>query len=154
VDLNEIVNAIGGPTDIPVQPDGGSDVAPLAGLGDGQGAAEAFPARDPGAGTPSTGGLTPNPQEPSDGSVMRGYRGGTYSNVGPDNAPAQFDISTSQVGRLTAGARNRPEATAAADGQPANPADEAGLRQTRLDAGQGRGVPSEFGSTPKRFRPL
>lgn len=92
-----------GPVDYPNRPEGGpwggeNASEPLPG-----GTArwpEPSPANMPtpamGAGVPGTGGLTPNPGEPTSGSIQKGYKGDGYASAAPPNVEADEGWAVAQ----------------------------------------------------------
>ncbi len=81
-----------GPVSYPNTPEGGAEGGALAGPPLPGGTArypEPSPANMPtsamGAGVPGSEGLTPNPGEPTSGSIQKGYKGDSYAAGGSDD---------------------------------------------------------------------
>lgn len=93
-----------GPVDYPNRPEGGleggtSDYTPMPG---GTNVPEqphpAFmPTSAMGAGIPGWGGLTPNPGEPADGTVRKGWKGDAYADAAPPNVEASNGLDVGQT---------------------------------------------------------
>jgi hypothetical protein len=102
--IDEVAAAIGGPTDVPHQPEGGSDVTPLTGHHLTKPAAEpgvTVPGAQRGAGSAS---LTPAPGEPADGRVRKGFLGSSYR----EGSLTAAQPPLRGVASLTAGVVNTP----------------------------------------------
>jgi hypothetical protein len=108
-----------GPVDYPNRPEGGPWGGENAGEPLPGGTArwpEPSPANMPtphmGAGVPGTSGLTPNPGEPTDGTVQKGYKGDGYVKGGGDafQTPANSgnEFETGGANASTAEALNTP----------------------------------------------
>lgn len=92
-----------GPVDYPNRPEGGAEGGTLAGPPLPGGTArypEAFPATvepQQGAGVPGVGGLTPNPGEPTSGTVHIGWKGDGYANAAPPVVDATQGLMVAQT---------------------------------------------------------
>ena len=144
MNLEEIQAAIGGPTHVPSQPEGGSDVQPLPGHGASgpgtQPAPENVTAAQ-GAGSTS-GGLTPGAQQVN-GSIHIGGVNRPDSSQGP----RQLSVVPG-LGALTAGGNfgaNRPPGGAMPGGEPVGRPDHALGR----DQSTGAGLNPALGRMPK-----
>ncbi len=142
MDVNEIKAAIGGPTAVPHQPEGGSNVVPLNPTGLDKTTAEPFPVNvEPQQGAGSGGYLTPGAQ-PGSGTILVGGNA-------PDSSGAPEQRPTlSGIPRLTAGQINRPSDGSAVG---AVPSEAPGAPSTSLSAGggTGQGLNPALGWMPK-----
>src|SRR5260221_7536913 len=93
-----------GPVDYPNRPEGGleggtPDYTPMPGGTNvpPQPHPAFMPTTQMGAGVPGTGGLTPNPGEPADGSVVKGWRGSAYASSSPPNTEAVDGLAAAQL---------------------------------------------------------
>lgn len=91
-----------GPVDYPNRPEGGIEGGP--GYTPLPGGTNRVPEPSPslmptpamGAGVPGTSGLTPNPGEPTSGSVQKGYKGDAYASSAPPNVEAGEGLAVAQ----------------------------------------------------------
>jgi hypothetical protein len=151
MELSEIQAAIGGPTAVPHQPEGPSEVQPLTPLGLDRTGAEPVPsnvtsAQGAGAGS---GGLYPNPGEPTSGTV---HVGGNA--LDSSTGPRQLSVVPG-LGALTAGGNfgaNRPSGGEVPGAAPVGRDDSALGRDQSL--GQGINPALKAALTPRLDGPF